>query len=438
MPRGGLTLMVQKAQMGCSGGCLVRKLKLSTIIPLVLCLFSRPLFAMAISSEYSDLRPISPPSLQITLTGEIEAGDVARVRAELAKYLDREINDILFLFDSPGGSLIEGLELGKFIASLPVMTSAQVGTFDNPSAICASACVYAFLGADYRYASNERQIGVHRFFGGADQMAGAEAMDISQTISAEITAYLRSRRVDPAFFEDIVSSAPDEINWVSKERLAEVGVLTQGIASELVEYRNLNGGLALYIEQIADVGTSSLFLTCGDKGLVGISSLTQPQLLMIGRTEIVVGEQAFEAVDAQVLKDDGFVVKSAFLVPPEAARTMIQQSSVGVRIVIPSGEMFFGFIGSVKDPKIAETVLNCSSQSLERTTMKRFENLDIAGADLDNQGIRNISLADCEQVCTAIPQCRAVSYIVEKQWCWPKRDGGTVKDSFGIISSIKE
>lgn len=416
----------------------MRKLKLSKIIPMVLCLFSRPLFAMEISSEYSDFRPISPPSVHITLTGEIEPGDVERLRAELAKYLDRDVSSILFLFDSPGGSLIEGLELGKFIASLPVMTSAEVGTFDNPSAICASACVYAFLGADYRYTSMEGQLGVHRFFGGADEMAAAEAMDISQTISAEITGYLRSRRVDPAFFEDIVSSAPDEINWVSKERLTEVGVLTQGIASELVEYRNLNGGLALYIEQIASVGTSSLFLTCGDKGLVGISSLTQPELSMIGRTEIVVGEQTFEAIDAEVVKEDGFVVKSAFLVPPEAARSMIQQSSVGVRIVLPSGEMFFGFIGSVQDPKIAETVMNCSSQSLERTPMKRFENIDIAGADLDDQGLRNVSLAECEQVCTAIPQCRAVSYIVEKQWCWPKRGGGTVKDSLGIISSIKE
>lgn len=393
---------------------------------------------MEVASEYTDLRPINPPSLQITLTGEIEPGDVERVQKELSKYLDRDVSRILFVFDSPGGSLIEGLELGRLIANLPVMTSSQVGTLDNQTAICASACVYAFLGADFRYVSMEGQIGVHRFYGGSDEMGGTEAMDISQTMSAEITSYLRSRNVDPVFFEDIVSSAPHEMNWVSKERLTEVGILTQGIASELVEYRNLNGNLALYIEQVADVGTSSLFLTCGDRGLVGISSLTQPQLTMIGRTEVVVGEQSFEAIDAQVIKDDGVVVKSAFTIPPEAARSMLQQSSAGVRIVLPSGEMFFGFIGSVQDPKIAETVMNCSTQSFERAPMRRFENIDIAGADFDDQGLRNVSLSECEQVCTAIPQCRAVSYVVEKRWCWPKRDGGTAKDSPGVVSSIKE
>ena len=416
----------------------MKKLRLSLYNLLIMISFSSPVLALEVSSEYTDLRPISPPSLQITLTGEIEAGDVERVGAEVAKYLDRDVSRILFLFDSPGGSLIEGLRLGEFIASLPMMTSAQVGTLDNPAAICASACVYAFLGASFRYVSMEGQLGVHRFYGGSEEMAGAEAMDISQTISAKITGYLRSRRVDPAFFEDIVASAPDEINWVSNARLREVGILTQGVASELVEYRNLNGNLALYIEQVADVGTSSLFLTCGEKGLVGISSLTQPQLAMIGRTEVVVGDQAFEAFDTQVLADDGFVLKSAFVIPPEAARTMIQQSSVGVRVVLPSGEMFFGFIGSVQDPKIAETVLNCSTQSLERPLMKRFENIDIAGADFDNQGLRGVSMEECEQVCAAIPQCRAVSYVVEKRWCWPKRDGGTVRDSLGIITSIKE
>lgn len=45
---------------------------------------------------------------------------------------------------------------------------------------------------------------------------------------------------------------------LSVERLNEAHVLTQGIYSETVEYRNIDGRLVLSVEQIAEVGAISI------------------------------------------------------------------------------------------------------------------------------------------------------------------------------------
>lgn len=403
-------------------------------IIIALCLLPTSAKALDVSSEYIELRPLSPSTLHVELIGEIELGDTEKLMAEVAKYQDDPYLRYSFFFDSPGGNLIEGIRLGAYIASLGEMTSSFVGTWGDTQALCASACVYAFLGANYRYMG---RIGVHRFYSSRDDLEGAHAMDVSQTISARIASYLRSRRVDPAFFDDIVSSSPNEMNWVSEERLIEVGVITRGVASKTVEYMNINGNLALSIEQVADVGRSSLILSCGDQGLVGISSLTQPELALIGRTEIVVGQESFAATEARVLSDDGYSLTSAFYVPPAAANAMAEQSNVGVRIVAPSGDIFFGFLGTVEDIKISETVLSCPTQVLQASEMERYLDYDIEGGDFENKGVRGISLDECEQICTALPQCWAVSYVVKKNWCWPKGAGGEVKYKAGVISSVK-
>ncbi len=333
---------------------------------------------------------------------------------------------------------MEGIKLGELISSLPTITSSVVGQFDDPDAICASACVYAFLGADYRDLTYNGRIGVHKFYSQDGSLSSGDAMEMSQNLSASIAGYLRTRRVDSSFFDDIVSASANDINWVSKERLVEAGVLTQGVASETAEYRNIAGVLALVIEQIADVGQSKLLLMCGDQGLVGTSTLTMPELQFFGQMQIVVNGVYFEVSDEEILQIDGNLVKSIFSLPPDAAQAMIFSSEVGIRVIAPSGDIFYGFLDSVSDPKIAETVKNCATQKVGENSMERYNDIDIEGGDFDAKGLREISLSECEQVCLEISQCRAVSYILEKRWCWPKGYGGTVKHRLGIISSVRK
>ena len=123
------------------------------------------------------------------------------------------------MFDSPGGSLLESLKMGAYIADIPATVSAQVGASDIPNAICASACVYAYIAADYRYISNGARIGIHRFGFTETNLDGNEGAAIGQALSGIFSEYIRSHRVEPALFEAVSSIDHSDILWVSDSDL---------------------------------------------------------------------------------------------------------------------------------------------------------------------------------------------------------------------------
>ena len=96
-------------------------------------------WAMDFSIERLDLRPIRQPTLHITASGRIQSGDTEKLKAAIEGADLSYVRDVLFLFDSPGGSLLESLKMGAYIADIPATVSAQVGASDIPNAICASA-----------------------------------------------------------------------------------------------------------------------------------------------------------------------------------------------------------------------------------------------------------------------------------------------------------
>lgn len=415
-----------------------------TAILAILSTFCWPLVveSMEVRTEYLEGNPLLPPKIYVYVSGAIENGDAERIANAIASHGDKRVDSMLFLFDSPGGSLGEGLMIGRLISELPVPTSAQVGWLENPEAICASACVYAFIGADYRYMGLEGAIGVHRFSSADDTLSSSDALDISQNISAMITAHLRRSNVDLAFFEDIVSAAPDEISWVSRSRLEEIRVLTDNVNEENVEYNNVNGSLALTISQNAYTGMSMITLLCGDKGLVAVVNLTEPEYALMGPMDLVVGDESYRVNDASILDRSDARLKAALSVPAAAAKAMLVHSNLGARMVAPNGEIFFGFNGTVSDEKIAETVRGCKAQSLDDESddaplMERHPGIDIMGGDLTENGIKGVALHECEALCMAEKSCAGISYVEAKRWCWPKTFGGEVNERSGIITSLK-
>lgn len=48
--------------------------------------------------------------------------------------------------------------------------------------------------------------------------------------------------------------------------------------------------------------------------------------------------------------------------------------------------------------------------------MTRQNGMDLRGADLLPNGIRDISLDECERQCLAASDCAAVSYVIDMQW----------------------
>jgi hypothetical protein len=282
-------------------------------------------------------------------------------------------------------------------------------------------------------------IGVHKFYSANTELSGADAIDISQTLTALIAGYLIEARVSPTFLNDIVSASSDEMNWVSEERLNEAHVLTQGIFSEQVEYGNINGELVLSVEQVAEVGASKVVLTCSPRGLIGVSSLSEPEIVMLDGIQVVVNDVTYDVMDPQIIDREDFILKTVFTVPPAAVAAMQAYSEIGVIATTPGGDVFFGFFGSVKDPKIAELAASCDTvaQPAAQPRMTRYGDTDIRGGDLTQKGIRGISLETCEKICLEASDCAGVSYVTAKQWCWPKTSNGVVVPTLGVVTSLR-
>lgn len=316
--------------------------------------------AATIDSDYAAGDSLSPPVLNIYIRGEFQNGDIARLRRVLARHADKAVR-LAFHFDSPGGALVEGIEMGKLIAALPNTTQSHVGGRSAGAAICASACVYAYLGAKFRYLAPRAKIGVHKFYMEGKAMRGGEALALSQDLSGMIVSYLRTRGVDAEFFQDIISSAEGGIYWVPHDRLASLKVITQDVRGQTVDYRNLRGQLMLNIEQDALVGYNAIQLGCGVGGITGTAFLQEPDNAFEGRLMLHSGGVDYPVLDQRLVSRRGQVSAIGFRVPAPTARVVMRNASIGARVFDRHGRMAFGFYGDVYDTKIGETFRNCAA-----------------------------------------------------------------------------
>ena len=67
-----------------------------------------------------------------------------------------------------------------------------------------------------------------------------------------------------------------------------------------------------------------------------------------------------------------------------------------------------------------------------------YDATDFFGADLSSGGVRDVSLAECEQICRADASCAAWSYVHETRWCWPKSAVSNVSWAVGVTSGVTD
>jgi hypothetical protein len=117
--------------------------------------------------------------------------------AKFAKYLashDRKVTSTIELH-SPGGKLAAGLALGRMIRAAGYSTRVKrtislsdyiTNVYHYKSAVCLSACAYAFLGGIDRSFDKNDLYGLHRF----GLTAGKIDSDAAQVVTSEIAKYL--------------------------------------------------------------------------------------------------------------------------------------------------------------------------------------------------------------------------------------------------------
>jgi hypothetical protein len=165
------------------------------------------------------------PAWDVFAEGEIDVGSDER----LLHFL-RENNvpkgSVIWL-DSPGGSLMAGMKLGKVIRDYELFT--YIGKDENQHKYetaspgeCYSACALAFLGGSYRFYMEGSEYGVHRFH--SSTRAGNDS-DTAQIVSAMIVQYIRDMGVDPELFTVMSHAGSTDLVRLSRADMERLHVV---------------------------------------------------------------------------------------------------------------------------------------------------------------------------------------------------------------------
>lgn len=150
------------------------------------------------------------------LRGAIAPGDGDRVAEEL-----RTNAPALVLLDSPGGSVMDALALGRVIRDLGADTRLE------GSAVCMSACPYMFAAGTDRKVDEAARLGVHQHsFGESSILPAFLAVEDIQRGQAEVLSYLDDMGVDLRIMGPAMATPAVEIYILSEDELRDWNVVT--------------------------------------------------------------------------------------------------------------------------------------------------------------------------------------------------------------------
>lgn len=142
----------------------------------------------------------------VEVVGEMVGDDILRFK-QISKSLPPQT---IVRFDSPGGSLLAGIEIGKIIAASGFATSV--------SDLCASSCALAWLAGSPRILSSSAKVGFHL----------AYKSNVDQTESGAGNALVGSYVSGLGFGENIVryitSALPNDMQWLNSRDADLLGI----------------------------------------------------------------------------------------------------------------------------------------------------------------------------------------------------------------------
>lgn len=203
----------------------------------------------------------------IYASGEITEGTTARF-LKFVRQNNIEAGEIHF--NSPGGSLIEGMQLGRAIRNLQFFTTVGVYSSDyDPDAdlnsICASACAYAFAGGVSRFLNAYTgKLGVHQFYARDNANVSGEAV---QQVSGVIVAYLDQMGIDARAFTISTIADRDGMIWLTPDEALKLRFANNGNEPPTAEIKLAGMTPYLRVQQEHYNVTARVLFDCEDKQL---------------------------------------------------------------------------------------------------------------------------------------------------------------------------
>ena len=170
-----------------------------------------------------------PKTTTLAFRGGIQDGDLARLQAQTAKIPSSQ--RIVLLLDSPGGSVDEGIALGRYIYATKITTVAIQG----PG--CHSACTYVFLaGRDLftdqpsRIMMKGARLGFHqtRLSNLPNQNYSAQDIDtatrIGQDSIKKLDGYFKEIKADSEFLTLTLSAPNSTVTLLNELDALRLGI----------------------------------------------------------------------------------------------------------------------------------------------------------------------------------------------------------------------
>jgi hypothetical protein len=167
-------------------------------------LFLTTTTAHAADIDVSSLGP-NAPSL-VSVSGPLVSGD-----RELFLRRIISVSSAIVAFNSDGGNLLAGLQIGEVIRLKNFSTLVPKG------AHCASSCALAWLGGTKRWMAPDAKIGFHSAYNG-------ETGQVTGPGNALVGAYLNKIGLPYNAVVYITAAAPNSMAWLSKSDAVTLGI----------------------------------------------------------------------------------------------------------------------------------------------------------------------------------------------------------------------
>jgi len=189
----------------------------------------------------------------IAADGEITSNTPAR----FLEFMEQNKFGGRVVFNSPGGNLAAGIELGRIIREMELSTHVgktvrrenDTELADIESGSCASACVFAFMGgierqsADTNFIAQEGGLlGVHQFYDPNNPVALSSE---TQQILGALLTHTIEMGIDPKVIALASLVGPDEIYWLSDKEKIDFGLDNSSHYFEGWTVEPYNGGMVL-------------------------------------------------------------------------------------------------------------------------------------------------------------------------------------------------
>lgn len=241
--------------------------------------------------RYDGIPGILPPSLYIYASGVIDSSAAARLHALVLAGTIPAATPVFF--DSPGGNLLGGMELGREIRADGFYTYVNAANGRDANGIpvgkpsvCASACTLAFLGGRFRFIDKGSIYAVHRFY---FTKSPSNEVDIAQIISAQIVQYMRDMGVDPQLFTLMTEGDQTQVFVPTRDQLLVLNVINNGADKPVWSIESIAQGLYLKGEEDTVWGDNKLLFLCGAHGSMLLTAIFPAR----GREDFIKGERAF-------------------------------------------------------------------------------------------------------------------------------------------------